>query len=624
MKLQVTTLLAFIISLLKAGTKDTLTLGEVVKIEQAATNVHDYESPFIDLKYRTGDKLSDALYEYSSVYLKKYGSGQLASLAVRGTSASQTEVQWNGIKLNMPNLGQVDLSLFTIGVQDELQLVRSGTQGTIGGTLKMNNTVKIDSGFSVAGTFRAGSFNTYEGLADVQYSKGRFAGATKVSYLSAKNDFSYRNMFEAGNPLRIEANAAVQQFSALQQVSGKLNEHNDLHFFFWLTEAHRQIPPVMSKPNSNEIQDDRSVRVMGNWNGRINLLKLQFTSAYLYDAIHYKNPESHIDAPSFTHAFRNSFSASYYFPINLTWKTELHYDYESAADSNFTGLKSRNTLSLRSYADYYLLGKLRFHAGFRQDLVDKKLSAFAPEFSLNYLQNFSKGHSFSAGFIASRNFRFPTLNDLYWTPGGNPNLKQERSLNGEIQARYAWNKKVEVAVSNFYIYVQDWIQWIPQGTLWMPVNFKRVFSRGFEASLRLTNANENRPKQLAVHFNASYTYTRTTSLDAASEYDLSKGMQLIYVPVHSALAELQLQYRRFYLRSVNTYTGAVFISTDNTQGLNGYFISDIEVGKDFVFNNVQAGCSFRVNNVGGVQYQVVAQRPMPGRNVEATLRFKLL
>ncbi len=395
MKTLVTLLAVFSCVLLYAGAKDTVMLGEVVKQETATTNIHEFESPFMDLKYRLGHKLSDALGEYSSVYIKKYGNGQLASLAVRGTSASQTEVQWNGIKLNMPSLGQVDLSLFTIGMQDELSMVRTGSQGTIGGTLKLNNDVKPDSGFSVNTTFRMGSFHTYEGLASVQYAKRGFWGVTRFNYLSSQNDYRYRNIFEAGNPYKTQTNAAVQQFSFLQQLSGRLNENNELNFYIWLNGAQRQIPPIMSKPGSRESQDDRSARVMANWKGVVKQVKLQFTSAYLYDKIYYKNPDAYIDAPSFTHAFRNNFSVSYLFPVNLALSSELHYDYEQASDSNYTGTKTRNTLSWRTYLDYYLLGKFRLHGGFREDLVDKKLSAFAPEVSFNYLEKITGGFSYA-------------------------------------------------------------------------------------------------------------------------------------------------------------------------------------------------------------------------------------
>ncbi len=137
--------------------KDTIALNEVVKVEKVSNDVGN-SSPFTDLKYKMGERLSDALGEFSSIYVKSYGSGGLATLAISGTLAEQTEIEWNGMRLNSPSLGQQDLSLFFIGMQDEMQLVRTGYQGNIGGILRFNNEVKRDSGFSVGAMFRAGSF----------------------------------------------------------------------------------------------------------------------------------------------------------------------------------------------------------------------------------------------------------------------------------------------------------------------------------------------------------------------------------------------------------------------------------------------------------------------------------
>src|ERR1044072_950923 len=64
-------------------------------------------------KITSGDQvqtLSDALADNVSLYLKSYGNNQLSTIALRGTTASQTAVLWHGININPPTLGQTDLS----------------------------------------------------------------------------------------------------------------------------------------------------------------------------------------------------------------------------------------------------------------------------------------------------------------------------------------------------------------------------------------------------------------------------------------------------------------------------------------------------------------------------------
>ncbi len=612
----------FLINLLvsQAERKDTVMLDEVVKVENLSSN--NFQSPFTEMKYQNGKRLSDALGEFSSVYIKNYGVGQLSSIAVRGTSASQTEVQWNGIKLNSPSLGQCDLSLFTLGMQQDLQLIRTGYKGTIGGTLQMNNELKIDSGISARISLRTGSFKTHEGIGSLQYSHNHISGATSFSYLSSENNFQFRNIFKEGHPLQKQTNAVVRQLSFLQQLGGKVDAHNEVNCYLWLTEADREVPPIMSKEMGSETQYDYSLRAMLNWKAKYSLLKLSFTSAYIQDKLRYKNQEVSLDETSMMQAVRNVFTTTYSFPFNLVLNAELNYDLELANIHSYGETKSRNTSGLKFYSDYYLANGLKIHLGFREDMVGKKSSVFAPEIAATY-SNRTKNekHYFSAATIISRNFRFPTLNDLYWIPGGNPNLKSERSWNGEFSFKYAHQKYFDISLNGFCLYVNDWIQWAPQGNLWMPENYKRVLSRGFEANIHTTN-DEGKPNRFAIHLNISYTFTKTTNLDAANEFDQSANKQLIYVPLHRVVAGVQLQYRKFYMRSINSFVSRVFTSTDNAQFLKGYFLSDLEVGKDFRLGKYETGLSFRINNIAGTQYQNVAQHAMPGRNFEGTLRFK--
>lgn len=607
-----------------SGSADTLELMDVVKVERSGNNPNVFESPFADLKYRKGQRVSQALSEYSSVFIKQYGAGQLASLAIRGTSAAQTDIQWNGIRLNSPALGQTDLSLFQTGVQDELQLVRTGYRGAIGGTLMMNNRLRIDSGFSVNTLFRVGSFHTYECMSDAQYAKGKVSGATRVVYLNAANNFTYRNFFEEDHPYRRQQNAAVSQFSVLQQLGFRINKNHSVNVYGWVSGSSRELPPVMSKTEGREEQRDESLRLMADWQGKVRNLRMKFTTSYLRDKIRYINPDALLDDTTNTQAYRNLFSATYFFSFPLSLHTELNYDYENASVRAYGERKHRHIAGLKVYADYYLLKHFRLHGGFREDLVDNNFSAFSPQLAFSFTKQFKERHRFSAGGLASRNFRFPTLNDLYWIPGGNPDLKQERSWNGDIQVKYAYQTFFDISFSNFYIYANDWIQWTPDGNIWMAANLRRVFSRGVESNLHLTNSTGDNPRRFVVHFNCSYSYTRTTNLDTQSEFDMSQGKQLIYVPLHQIVAGMQFQYRRFYLRSVNRFTDRVFTSTDNSQSLTGYFIADAELGKDFMLPHLELGLSFRMNNIGNASYQVVAQRPMPGRNYEATLRFKFI
>ncbi len=599
---------------------DTLHLPQVIKTEVYGTGKN--LSSFEQLNLKAGRRLSDVLSESSSVYVKNYGSGQLASLAIRGTSATQTEVQWEGIKLNNPCLGQTDLSLFLLGLHDRLSLARTGYRGTIGGTVQMTS-IGIDSGIQISGLLRAGSFGKVETYGGLDYAGGSWSGQTRLVYQTAKNDFLFNNTYKEGHPLEKQSNATVRTMAFLQNAKWRINTHNELLLACWLTDASRLLPPVISKPQSKERQDDNSIRFITSWKGSFHHFQVSVKSALLADEIRYRNPESKIDSKSKTQAWRTIAGINYQ-PLNvLALQAEANYDLERAIVPDYGGNKMRHNAGIRVYADYYPLKGLTLHGGFRQDVMNKQFSPFAPELWVSYRNSNNKGHAFSASVIGSRNFRFPTLNDLYWLPGGNPSLRMEKAWNTELTGAYSYKQYVKISAGVFAIYVNDWIQWVSKGNYWQPENFKRVFSKGAEFSLDLSNYNAERNPLVMLRFHAAYSFTSATNLDAQSAYDQSAGKQLIYVPFHNFTSYMELAYKRYYMRSYNHYNGAVFVSTDNSQNLPGFYLCDLEVGKDFEFGNNQIGISFRVNNVAGRNYQTVAQRPMPGRSYEGTLRFNL-
>ena len=54
--------------------------------------------------------LADMLAHNSPVYIKSHGRGTAATVSLRGTGASHTQVMWNGMSMNSPLFGMMDLS----------------------------------------------------------------------------------------------------------------------------------------------------------------------------------------------------------------------------------------------------------------------------------------------------------------------------------------------------------------------------------------------------------------------------------------------------------------------------------------------------------------------------------
>ena len=618
MKLRFIYLLMLCACTLQAQFKtDTVrTLPEVVS--RANSNAYTRTS------YRGGGSLilartlSDALRENTALYLKNYGNGQLSSITVRGASASQTDVLWNGVKLNSPSLGQVDFSLFTMGNVDQIELSGASRGGNVGGYINMINQSYLDSGVSLRAEITYGSFNTLRTMGKVTVGKGKVRASACISYLTSNNDYSFINTYKAGNPKEKLSNAKVQLLNFMHQLNFRPNERNKLNLYLWISDAQRQIPPVISKAVSRESQDDYSLRTALSWKGNFGKVSTEFTSAWLHDVIHYRNPEIYLNQRSTMQALRNNFKVSVDSLKKFSVYVAMGYDLERAVVPSYVGVALRSTEKLLAGVNWEPVKDLRLQLELQESVAGKVFSPFSPRLAMSYYKEIKSGHWFNVFANTSRSYRFPTLNDLYWVPGGNPQLKTEKGWDGEVGTRYGIGG-FSIRATGFCKYITNWIQWIPTGSYWQPMNVKRVLTRGIEASIK---AEGTLTYKLTGYASLNYAYTRATNLDAITPGDQSQGKQLIYVPLHAANLVLHLDYKDFYIRAINNLNDAVYITTDNRDKLKPWYLLDLEIGKNFTVKRCEVSLAFRVNNVTGEQYQTVAQRPMPGRNFEGTLRFK--
>ena len=208
----------------------------------------------------------------------------------------------------------------------------------------------------------------------------------------------------------------------------------------------------------------------------------------------------------------------------------------------------------------------------------------------------------------AKTFRIPTLNDLYWVPGGNEKLSPENGICSE--ASFGLNfKKSQFILTGFYNDIQHWIQWVPGNNYWSPQNIDNVISKGISAQF-IWNKNIGNV-QLFANLQAQFTETSR------------KQMQLIYSPQLSANQNIGIEYKGFDASFQTHYTGKSYITTDNTAALPGYFVSNIQLSKTISKPKFALNVFFNINNLFNTTYQVMAWRAMPLRWFQIGLRLTI-
>jgi iron complex outermembrane receptor protein len=255
----------------------------------------------------------------------------------------------------------------------------------------------------------------------------------------------------------------------------------------------------------------------------------------------------------------------------------------------------------------------------REDVIDGK---FSPLQGLVGVELKPTNWFYLKGNVA-RNFRAPTLNDLYWVPGGNADLKSEKGLSYESGLGFkVYGKRIgfELAGSYFHTQIDNWIIWLPDGNLWVPQNKRSVVSQGAETITKLSLT----LGKLVVKLQGSYTYVSSVVEEGASATDASIGKQLIYVPQHQAKGAVSVHVARLFLQFGHQYTGLRYTTSNNRSSLPAFQISYLSFGYEHLFGKHAVGVNVTIDNLLNTEYQTLAWRPMPGRSFLINLNYKFL
>lgn len=601
------------------------------RLPNFSTGSHSQQlSPKI-LENYIGANFADLLSKESSFFVKSYGLGNIATLSGRGGGASHTSILWDGFNIQNPMLGQNDLSLFSPLFIDEVVLeygANSALSGnsSFGGALHLNYLPSFAKGWRALAHSSLGSFEDIQQQLKLSYSNNSYDGRLRVLYHQAQNDFKFRdvNAFGQPKPIKKMSNAALEQFSILQENYFRISNKQYFSLKAWYQNSYREIAPTLLQLENDAIQRDESLRFSAGWKWFGKSPFIEIKSGLFLERLDFKS--STVDSKS--RFLRTNNSAKIRLPIftknlNHLITGGVQYNFQTAISTGYNNSPNQHQLS------YFLSYKIAntpenwvLKASFRQELVDWK--SITPAYSLG--GKFKLIKNLSLRSLLSHNYRIPTFNDLYWDVLGNPDLKPEYSWNGELGLDYntcldkncAWIWKGQL--TGYTNYVNNWILWSPDANsgLWRPSNVDKVLSRGLEFSQNLRwEAHQNWIANLKIQYNL----VKSTRI-APNNVSLAQK-QLIYTPVHNGHARIAVSYKKHTNLSYHhTITGQRFINNENTEVLPLFHVGALELSHQLECKTLTVKLYGKINNLWGVDYQVLANRPMPWQQFQVGLIFK--
>ena len=549
---------------------------------------------------RNGTFLTSLLAFNSNIYFKENGFGMVSSPAFRGTNASHTAVIWNGININSPLNGQVDFNTIdpfnysSVDIRSGGGSVQFGT-GAIGGSVHLNNTLRFEDHFDHQVMMGYGSFDTKKVNYGQNFGNGKWSHNFGINYTASDNDYKYLKTDDRNR--NGEFQNATLNFNAGYVMSDK----NVLRLYHQSFIGDRNLSGNLVSQGRSRYEDNH-YRTQLEWVGLGKKSTSKLKLAHLYEGFKYFENK---DSDSFSEGNVTTLLARYSYDMELSdafrVNSYLEYDHFRGGGSSF-GNPQRNDVSLTVLLKHKISEDLVYNFGLRKDFSSDFSSPLV--FSLD--GNYGVGEHYSLQLSASRNFRMPTFNDLYWKPGGNLDLVPESSYQIDFGQRFEF-EDMTFNLNGYYIATDDMIRWLPNSTgIWSPSNVDEVRIYGLEGEFALIYPIQ---KKQNLEVKANYAYT-------VSE-DKANREQLIYVPFHRANASIAYNLSDISLFYQHLYNGPVSIIGGE---LESYQVAN--VGITYI-PELQGKFRYRVgitlNNVFNSYYENVDLRPMPNRNIQIQL-----
>ncbi len=638
---------------------DTISIPEVEvrtarQLSQAGVTSHLIDT--LAMKRETDASLSDLLSRFSTVFIKSEGRGALSSVAFRGTAPSHTEVYWNGMSLQSPMLGQVDFSQIPVYLMDKISLSPGASSlidgdGALGGSIYL----KDDLGWSKQGhgTFLSGfgSFGTWNEFFHLEKGNKNFQSSTRVYYNRSENDFPFINKDIANIDPVTGAYIYLRQRNqhaeyllegAMQSFGFRLSKNTLLETHYWFQYSDRAIPRLNTyegNDNSNlSRQQDRTHRAIMTLShfSKKGTIKLQ--SGINSENLIYKIQNQVYGDGYYNALYSRSKVLSFYNKAQYQFQPFQNALVRVATTFDFYHVQTRDTVNQTGYNQFrrnkglmlswqqQLTNNFSTMVLLRKDWVNQFSIPLIPYFGFDWVL-FQKHKLTLHGNIA-RNYHYPDLNDLYWQPGGNPNLLPEEGLNSELGIKISLmgkNIKSQFGLTTFYNDIKNWIIWIPSPMgYWSPQNILHVISSGLEANVTVSFP----VKRMVVTFKANYSFTKSINHGNASQWGTASiGKQIPYVPVHTGNVVLNVSRGNYYVTWINHDYSQRFTTSTNDVTLRDrlypYLMNDLYLGRRWPLGRRTIYLQLKIFNLFNEQYRSVLQRPMPGRNYMLLLTYHL-
>lgn len=594
--------------------------------------------------------LADVLRQADGITVRDYGGlSALQTISQRGMGAEHTLVLINGMRVNSFQTGLVDYGNLSLQNVNHVEVLHGGASAMYGAdaaagliNLVMHPTItQAQAGVSTSvGSFGYRRYNAFA-AAPIGDHGIRFG----VEQEGSEEDypFNFRNGNQVVEVRRRNADLNTRRANVAGSIF--ISENISGSFLGNLSTSERGVGGPVLSPLSSSLarQTDREylgqlglfVKASTRWSIDGQMMVREAYGRYIDPAImvggrlldsEFRNLDGRVELRNRI-ALSDHLKTVFGIEIGRTVATgnALAPNPARMQFGLFATAEQHYLFSSGPLADLILTPALRF------DRISPSINHLSPQVGIHAgfrqwdLGFFSKIQP-ALRFSASRNFRAPTFNELYYNGGGgrgNPSLDPEQATSldggGAIQFNAVGTHRVELAF--FYVPMVNRIVWVSAGGASVtPKNIRRTVSTGAELSYDATIFDG------ALQIGGYYTLLRTVRMSEDFPGDPNTGNQLIYVP--QELGRVSLSYGMNFASSFfkrlsagvqYRFVGYRFTSEDNKNFLPSYRLLSGAVTNRLRLDPMNVAIKVEAENLLNEEYQTMLSYPTPPRTIRFTI-----
>lgn len=503
------------------------------------TSITTLDSKTVALTNRMG--LTSLISQTPGFSIREFGGViPVVGVSIRGSSSSQVSWQIGSHNLRQPGAGEPD-AIPDLGMMQSVQIVRSGTSALAGGGMAGTIILTPKKPGMTQNSLRVFGDNLGSFGIGASFGNNNVALAGKLS-----KKLDERNSEGISSSLLASFGTGSFEYGLL----GSYSDSNDeVGMNGDSTDAHKKLV---------------SADCWTEWNGHSNLSVSGGIHAghMVYDiTVPYPDDYSRWDGSANTKIEKQFFFGS----TTISTGGEFVYDWitSSSIDNHKRGISGVALGVVRQISNFNV------SVTCREEVDTRGVFDWGTVASLEYDPETVPVRS---ALSFTRSFSNPTFNDLYWPETswaqGNPDLTGETARDISLDTRVSFaGGKLILGAAGWTGHSNDLIAWQPNDeNIWRPVNFGSVTRTGFETNCAINIGS----------FSISGHVTKSLATVDDEESDNHEN-QLPYRPETTWGASVTGQFAPLTASIALTGMGKQFTDTGNTESLDKYVLTDIDV-----------------------------------------------